>query len=100
MSTSSVLGTIAAFAIGCLLAFTGLTVWHRVQSNQAAQKNTCQQVQQLERVIYAQVVRSGQTLGRKGTAGYAYYRAHPVELAAARAEVRNEARQFSGHRCA
>lgn len=38
------------------------------------------------RVLRALVAGSGATVGKPGTPGYAYYQAHPKELAAARAQ--------------
>lgn len=35
-------------------------------------------------VLYQLVARSGATVGKPGTPGFAYYQAHPTELAAAR----------------
>lgn len=41
---------------------------------------------QLCNVIYSLVARSGATVGKPGTPGYAYYSQHPDELAKARAQ--------------
>lgn len=35
-------------------------------------------------VLYALINRSGNSIGKKGSPGYAYYRRHPVELEKAR----------------
>jgi hypothetical protein len=38
------------------------------------------------KVIYATIAKSGATVGKPGTPGYAYYQEHPEELRVARAQ--------------
>jgi predicted negative regulator of RcsB-dependent stress response len=88
-----------AFAIGCMIAMILMIGWDRVQANQANTTAICKQVQALESVIHRVVAQSDATLGQPGTAGAAYYAAHPAELAAARVAIEQEAARFVGRRC-
>ena len=83
-----------AGAVASFLAF-GLVLAQRFDASYV----TCTQVQKLDRVIHAVLVQSYESLGAKGGAGYAYYRAHPAELAAARLALRREILQFTAWRC-
>lgn len=67
--------------------------------NQNAQLVTCRQVEALKEVV-RQVIRQGDdALGRSGSAGFAYYQAHPKELAAARAAGNAELNEFGARHC-
>ncbi len=45
---------------------------------------TTQRSERLCSVLYSLVARSGATIGKPGTPGYAYYHSHPAELRVAR----------------
>jgi hypothetical protein len=45
------------------------------------------------------IASSAKTLGKKGTAGYAYYRLHPTELAQAIAAAKVELQTFTPIPC-
>ena len=69
-----------ALVLGVLSAMAAvLLVWSAVQLSVATASN-CQQIELLKSSIRATLIRSAQMLGRPGTAGYEYYREHPVEL--------------------
>lgn len=95
---------VAGSAAGILAL--GVTLSSAVSANQssiAANRSSiaaaCAQVHKLETVIHAVLAQSLRTFGQKGTSGYAYYRAHPAELAAGRAALRREIAEFANTRC-
>lgn len=67
--------------------------------NQRIQADTCRQVEALKTVVRQVITQSAATLGRKGTPGYAYYRAHPEELRVAKRDARIELSEFGPRRC-
>ena len=89
---------LVAGAVAGVIAL-GLVIGEAVSSNRSQLGTACVEVQRLETVIRAVLVQSLQTFGKKGSAGFAYYRAHPAELAAARVSLRHEIREFSGRAC-
>lgn len=68
---------VPVIAIVLLAAFPLAVFAYAILANQDTGARLCA-------VLYAQVARSGSTIGLKGSPGYAYYRRHPVELATAR----------------
>lgn len=79
-----------------LTLFLGAYVVGQKSSDQRA---TCQQVETLKTVIYKQVQASANLLGKKGTAGYAYYHEHPDELANAKQQLTQELSAFGPSPC-
>lgn len=84
-------------AVALLLAIGMLTVvWVRVNDSQ---QNACRQVESIKTVLRTIVVHAAYEIGKPGTAGYAYYRAHPTELRAAKAAAQAELSEFAPGRC-
>ena len=84
-----------AWLLGVLLAVILLLgAWTAHVSQQS-----CARVAQVDRVIQQQGQRGLLTLGRKGGVGYAYYHAHPYELAVAREQLRAQIRDFTPGHC-
>lgn len=73
-----------------------VVVWLRVSD---AQRSACRQIESVKTVLRDIVDRSAHEIGRPGTAGFAYYHAHPQELRAARENARAELSQFAPGRC-
>ena len=76
----------------CINAYT-------VIQNRDSQVRTCQQVESLKSVVRQVLAQSAESLGRKGTAGFSYYRTHPEELAAAKLSIESEIADFKARRC-
>lgn len=72
---------------------------YSVEEIHTAQVHACQQVEGLKTVLREIVDRSAHQIGQKGTAGYAYYKHHPQELADAQKAARTELSQFAPGRC-
>ena len=84
-----------AWVLGLLLAaFLLLGAWTAHISHES-----CVRVQNVDRVIQQQGRRGIATLGKPGGVGYAYYQAHPAELALARKQLRQQIRDFTPQRC-
>ena len=77
----------------------GIVVADSLSVNTRSIEVACTQVRKLEIVIEAVLTQTLHTFGRKGTSGYAYYRAHPGELAAGRLALKREIAAFSPYRC-
>ena len=76
-----------------------LTLASRLNSTHAQVGSACVQVHRLERVIVAVLHQSLATLGTPNSPGYAYYQAHPAELAATRLSLQHEIALFTNQRC-
>jgi len=87
--------TALAFTLGCILAsvvLVGAFALHTSNSN-------CQRVARIDTVFQQQGRRGLATLGTPAGVGYAYYRAHPRELHLARAQLRQQIRDFRPPAC-
>lgn len=89
-----------ALTLTVLLVAVALAVstWDFVQVGHQA-RVTCREVQAVKGAIVVVVRSSLKTLGKKGAPGYAYYRAHPGELSAARRQGQQELDTFKSRAC-
>lgn len=60
---------------------------------------SCKRVAQIEVVIQQQGHRALLTLGKPGGVGFAYYQAHPAELALARKQIHSQIHDFTPVKC-
>ena len=70
-------------ALGLAAIVAGISVFTAMSVFRAKSESTSDKICD---VLYRTVASSGATVGKRGTPGYAYYQAHPDELAAARAQ--------------
>lgn len=85
------LATLLGILLGCILI---LGVWTAHISHES-----CKRVAGIDMVIQQQGNRGLQTLGQKGGVGFAYYQAHPAELALARAQLTRQINDFTPIKC-
>lgn len=90
-------------------------VYQQFQNHQATQKSqyaaqiagavkssevhNCAQIEKIKTVIRQIFDQSIQQLGKPGSAGYDYYHAHPLELAAAKAATEAQKQKFAAESC-
>lgn len=86
---------ILAWCLGIMLAIILLMgAWTAHISQQS-----CVRVAKVDRVIQEQGLRGLKTLGKPGGVGFAYYQAHPAELALARKQLRQQIADFTPSKC-
>lgn len=76
----------------------GLIILNTVAVGVVSHSN-CTRVTQLENVIVQQGERGLKTLGKPGGTAFAYYQAHPKELATAQENLREEIKLFTPKAC-
>ena len=60
---------------------------------------SCERVAKVDVVIQQQGERALKTLGTPGGVGFAYYQAHPAELALARKQLHQQVNDFAPSKC-
>lgn len=86
-----VVGVLFGIVLGLIILNLGAVV--------VVSHSNCTRVTQLENVIVDQGERGLKTLGKPGGTAYAYYHAHPAELAAARVQLAQQIRDFTPRAC-
>lgn len=84
-----------AYMLGAIVALVLLlAVWTAHVSHES-----CSRVNRLEQIVQQQGKRGLKTLGTKNGEAYAYYQAHPSELATARRDLRAQIDAFAPKSC-